>query len=117
MPLSVGLMLVFFGLYTRLTHFVAWLVGGHGHQDRLVFLHAAYGTPLLPLVALLALDPLLAVLLVPLLAYVLLLNVGAVRAVYGLDWGRAAVAGLWLALAAGLLVLLVFAAGSVTIRL
>jgi hypothetical protein len=117
LPLSTGVMLALFSLYTGLTHGLARLVGGHGHHDRLVFLHAAYGAPLLPVMALLMLGPLLAVLLVPLLAYVLLLNVGAARAVYGLDWGRAVVVGAWLAGAAVLVVLLVLAAGSFTIRL
>jgi hypothetical protein len=103
------------------SHGVAKVLGGAGTYARLAYATAAYTVPLMLITAVVgvvatASVPAFSALNMALSVYGLVLNTLAVKAVHQLSWGRAALpsvvlAGLWLMLFIGVVILVVVVAG------
>ena len=89
LPFSVLVSIFGIFIFAGLIHFIAGALGGIGSFDRLVYVLAAISVPGSILSALLGLIPLVNCLTLPLTLYILLLNILAIKVVYGLSWGAA----------------------------
>jgi len=112
---ALGITLLF-ALYAGGTHGLGRLLGGTGRHDRLAYGLGAAFAPLILLAAILASSAVLVYGLVLVALYAVVYAALVVRAVYGLDWPRAAAASLWLPVIVALLVAWIALTGPVTIR-
>lgn len=80
---------VFFLLHTGLLHLMARIVGGKGAYARFASAWATFTAPLLFLTDVLSVIPWIVYMGVPLFVYWVALGIIAVKALYGLSWGKA----------------------------
>jgi len=88
-PLGAGFALLAMTIFTGLNHLIAKGLGGAGEFSRLLYAVAAYTAPLAILSPPLSVIPLASCIASLLGFYTIFLNILAIKAVYGLTWGRA----------------------------